>query len=397
MSIVRTAIVTVLLGGLATAPPNIPRPKSKLPPSAGRKTPKPRPEALRGPEYEIGVATQVLAAKPRIQILLKESIPRGYEVRVIEWGGLNRSWKAPVVAWRRNSITASLPSDLHSNIAHLPGRYEVAIYDAQDRRLVSNRVPLRPAKGNTVHLDDVEVYAKEILKGKFEVRFDGVNLLPARDRRLEYRVVVPRHPSGMQGEKRVTSIRANTLEAWNAGNVRSGQLTTRPVKPPDFRKMKLYTNADRRKYDAEYNSRIQSGAYVELRVLDGQGKALSQPVKVPAASWIYRDPPKPPKGVDHDGDGHDSVESGGDDCDDNNNNRYPTNTEIPDFDGADEDCDPSTIGDLDRDRDGYLDYRMGNHKHYPQSQRGTDCDDRNYGVNPGRVGTCGNDEASPPP
>ncbi len=397
MSIVRTAIVATLLGGLAAAPPHIPRPKSKLPPSAGRSLPKLEPDALRGPEYEIGVATQILAAKPRVQILLKESIPSRYEVRVIEWGGLNRSWKAPVLAWRRNSITAALPEDLHSKLEHLPGRYEVAIYDADDRRLVSNRVPLRSAKGSTVHLDEVKVYAKEILKGKFEVSFDGVNLLPARDRMLEYRVVVPQHPSGLQGEARVTKVRANTLEAWNAGTASSGELTTRPVKPPDYRKMKLNTTAARRNYDAQYNSRIQREGYVELRVVDAGGKPLSPTIRVPAASWIYRDPPKPPKGVDRDGDGHDSIASGGDDCDDNDNNRYPTNTERPDFDGADEDCDPETIGNLDKDNDGYLDNRLSNHKHYPHSPRGTDCDDRNYGVNPGRVGTCGNDKASPPP
>ena len=42
------------------------------------------------------------------------------------------------------------------------------------------------------------------------------------------------------------------------------------------------------------------------------------------------------------------------DCDDTNPNRYPGNTEICDARGIDEDCDPRTVGNVDRDGDGFI-------------------------------------------
>lgn len=57
---------------------------------------------------------------------------------------------------------------------------------------------------------------------------------------------------------------------------------------------------------------------------------------------------------DKDGDGYKAIHCGGDDCDDNNPNRSPGNTEICDSNGIDEDCDASTVGDLDEDGDGYI-------------------------------------------
>ena len=66
---------------------------------------------------------------------------------------------------------------------------------------------------------------------------------------------------------------------------------------------------------------------------------------------------------DFDGDGFDvpSGESGlrsvcrGNDCDDNDANRYPGNTEVCDLAGYDEDCDPTTVGSKDVDGDGFID------------------------------------------
>ncbi len=94
---------------------------------------------------------------------------------------------------------------------------------------------------------------------------------------------------------------------------------------------------------------------------------------------------------DLDGDGQravqdiDAILGGGRDCDDKNPNRYVNNTEVADFQGNDEDCDPSTIGKMDRDGDGYTDWRVWNAPFQPTGWAvyGLDCDDRRRGVNPG--------------
>lgn len=57
---------------------------------------------------------------------------------------------------------------------------------------------------------------------------------------------------------------------------------------------------------------------------------------------------------DKDGDGYKAMHCGGNDCDDNNPNRNPGNKEICDPQGIDEDCDATTVGDLDQDGDGYI-------------------------------------------
>lgn len=84
-------------------------------------------------------------------------------------------------------------------------------------------------------------------------------------------------------------------------------------------------------------------------------------------------------GEDCDGDGVKSYAFGGSDCDDTDPRRYPGNAEVADFDGHDEDCDPQTIGDLDRDGDGFIDDRVFN----IGGARGTDCDDTRWFIHPG--------------
>lgn len=59
--------------------------------------------------------------------------------------------------------------------------------------------------------------------------------------------------------------------------------------------------------------------------------------------------------VDADNDGHFAMSSGGDDCDDNDSNRFPGNAEICDTAGHDEDCDSTTYGHRDADGDGHDD------------------------------------------
>ncbi len=86
---------------------------------------------------------------------------------------------------------------------------------------------------------------------------------------------------------------------------------------------------------------------------------------------------------DADGDGVKAIECGGDDCDDSDASRFPGNFEICDEEGVDEDCDPTTFGDVDVDMDGYIDARCCN-----GDDCGTDCADRMATVNPGAAEVC---------
>ncbi len=86
---------------------------------------------------------------------------------------------------------------------------------------------------------------------------------------------------------------------------------------------------------------------------------------------------------DCDGDGADAVECGGNDCDDEDAGRYPTNPEVCDADGVDEDCDPSTFGVTDEDGDTYIDAMCCN-----GSNCGDDCDDGDININPGATEVC---------
>lgn len=96
--------------------------------------------------------------------------------------------------------------------------------------------------------------------------------------------------------------------------------------------------------------------------------------------------------IDMDHDGHADVKYGGADCDDSDPNRFPGNPEVPDFGGHDEDCDPNTIGTMDRDNDGFTDVRVFNAPALPGGPevRGEDCDDTRRGVNPGVPEISGN-------
>ncbi len=85
---------------------------------------------------------------------------------------------------------------------------------------------------------------------------------------------------------------------------------------------------------------------------------------------------------DVDGDGVESVDCGGTDCDDADADRFPGNPEICDGAGHDEDCDPTTLGG-DMDGDGYAPLECCN-----GSTCGQDCDDTRDGVSPEAVEAC---------
>jgi hypothetical protein len=69
-----------------------------------------------------------------------------------------------------------------------------------------------------------------------------------------------------------------------------------------------------------------------------------------------------PGKCDLDRDGHLAINGccGGDDCDDNDADRYPGNPEDCDEAGKDQDCDFSTVGTIDKDGDGFIDARCWN-------------------------------------
>ena len=87
--------------------------------------------------------------------------------------------------------------------------------------------------------------------------------------------------------------------------------------------------------------------------------------------------------VDADGDGSSDMRCGGDDCDDNDPNRFPSNTEVCDVNGVDEDCDPTTVGFRDIDSDGFHDNRCCN-----GDTCGQDCDETRRGTNPNVPEVC---------
>ncbi len=91
---------------------------------------------------------------------------------------------------------------------------------------------------------------------------------------------------------------------------------------------------------------------------------------------------------DADGDGYYAVLCGGNDCDDSDARINPGAQEVCDPDFIDEDCDPSTLGNEDRDRDGFLAMTCGNYQPNGVLLTGDDCDDTNPDIHPNQVEVC---------
>jgi len=79
---------------------------------------------------------------------------------------------------------------------------------------------------------------------------------------------------------------------------------------------------------------------------------------------------------DQDNDGHDSEPCGGEDCDDQDAERYPGNPEVCDADDHDEDCDETSYGFRDQDDDGDPDDQCCNEALDGPPNCGSDCDDQ---------------------
>jgi hypothetical protein len=91
---------------------------------------------------------------------------------------------------------------------------------------------------------------------------------------------------------------------------------------------------------------------------------------------------------DLDGDGHNAIACGGDDCDDADPGRYPSNPEVCDAAGHDEDCDPTRFGVRDGDGDGYIDASCCNRDASGAMHCGDDCDDSRPDVHPNLDEAC---------
>ncbi|MBI5489215.1 MAG: hypothetical protein HY905_17905 [Deltaproteobacteria bacterium] len=97
--------------------------------------------------------------------------------------------------------------------------------------------------------------------------------------------------------------------------------------------------------------------------------------------------------IDADGDGHSSIASGGDDCDDTNRFAFPGNPELCDLGGLlDEDCNPRTFDNpfvaQDADADGFVDAGCCNIDTFGVWWCGDDCDDHRASSNPSNVEAC---------
>ncbi|MDC8000034.1 putative metal-binding motif-containing protein [Aequorivita todarodis] len=106
----------------------------------------------------------------------------------------------------------------------------------------------------------------------------------------------------------------------------------------------------------------------------------------------YKDP-RLSENNDKDNDGHGYIGAYNctfcDDCDDNDPNRFPGNSEVADMNGYDEDCNYETIGKLDRDGDGHTDYRVTNIDEKGNIRKsGDDCNDNDPDIYEGRIETC---------
>ncbi len=84
---------------------------------------------------------------------------------------------------------------------------------------------------------------------------------------------------------------------------------------------------------------------------------------------------------DLDGDGHLSIDCGGDDCDDMDANRFPGNVEV--CNGTDEDCNTTTLGFVDADGDGSGSSACCNPQTDGPPRCGPDCNDEDATIRPG--------------
>ncbi|HWB79635.1 MAG TPA: putative metal-binding motif-containing protein [Nannocystaceae bacterium] len=125
---------------------------------------------------------------------------------------------------------------------------------------------------------------------------------------------------------------------------------------------------------------VPANTFHRLTIVDAKGRATSNSVRVFVGTSSSC-------ALDEDGDGYEAIACGGDDCDDQDANRYNGNIEVCDNDNHDEDCDPHTFGYRDGDGDGHPDALCCN----SDGERlwcGDDCDDAQPSVHPDQPDAC---------
>ncbi len=90
---------------------------------------------------------------------------------------------------------------------------------------------------------------------------------------------------------------------------------------------------------------------------------------------------------DIDEDGHDALACGGDDCDDTDPDRFPSNPEVCDAPGHDEDCNPTTLGP-DGDADTFASTSCCNVQVDGSLACGFDCNDASPDISPTAPESC---------
>lgn len=358
------------------AKPRVPKPGRKVPgvqpksplPKSKLKPPKAIPITL-DDRYQVRKAQQTLTRnRAQLRITLAKDVPDDLYARVVQWGGENRAWTLRA-RHQGKTVFADLPPELAGPLTSLKGKFNLALYDRKKHRLVSNAVEITSALPVTPAVRSVWVDAEDwrnhVVGGPgqgrnvFHVRIAGVGFTPLRGRKLKVRLnqTVTTSESATVARRKNYAFAASRVKIWEGGLIEVDVPGLLPV--------------------ASGESQIRNTkrlGYIEVSV---DGKKWT---RVQASNWHYETVPV----TDADGDGVASVAHGGADCDDSDPNRYPGNTEVCDAAGHDEDCDPSTFGNRDYDRDGFPDAACYNQ----DGASGTDCDDRDRSVYPTQGEVC---------
>jgi len=260
-----------------------------------------------------------------------------------------RSYNVTPISWRPDRIGAILNrTALDRSFAEIRGTEKVGIYDPRKRRFVGPVVSIQAAAARSrAHLRGVTMVSKRKKRGGY-----GQPVLTLRGSSL---------PSRMRAQLRF----------------HNGHIEKVLLRPGRNRVSVSVRETGVPRYKAE-----RYGVTVDLRIYhQDTRRGWWQKRKI---TWRFKDP----YNRDKDGDAHEDIALGGDDCDDQDPRRFPGNPEIADRAGHDEDCNPRTFGKRDADGDGYYAAWACNRDQSGRSFCGTDCNDRDPSIHPNQSDPC---------